>query len=231
MKILLSFLLSVGACAPAFGWGSEGHQAVAELARGLITDGTRAQVTTILGNDDLAAVATWADEVRAAARHQGPLTHDAEVIQFNKTFPGNSNWHFVNLPLGTSQYLDNGPFSTADDVVHAINNCIVTLEGKQTGLTKPQALRLLVHFVGDIHQPLHVGTGYFELDDVHAPKLVTDPAEVGNDPSDVGANDLYFTSSEELHAYFDVTLVKNVAKTTNFTTLAHALVGSVDQAR
>ncbi len=232
MKKTLSFiLLSASTCLSAFGWGQEGHQAVGQVAKGLISDSTRAQIVKILGNDDLAAVATWADEVRAAARGQGPLTADSEVKQFNKTFPDNSAWHFVNLPLGAAQYTDGALGSATNDVVHAINNCVAALEGTPSKLTKVQALRLLVHFVGDIHQPLHVGTGYFEIDDVHSPVLITDPAQAVGKPDDMGGNDLFFTASEELHAFWDVTLVKNVAKTADFTALAGVLSQNIDKTK
>jgi len=175
-----------------FGWGPEGHQTVAELARTLIADKTRAQIVKILNNDDLGAIATWADDVRGAARGKGPLVNDPEAIKFNKSFPNNHEWHFVNLALGTAKYTDNCPVCSPDDVVHAINNCIATLEGHAQQMTKLQALRLLVHFAGDIHQPLHVGTGYYNAADVNSPQLITDPVEALSKPSDVGGNDLFY---------------------------------------
>jgi len=215
----------------ALAWGPEGHQAVAELARTMLTPETRAAVTKILGSDDLASVATWADEVRAASRGKGPLVHDPEAIAFNQAHPHNDQWHFVNLPLGSTNYTDNGSFSSQDDVVHAINNCVTVLEGKSQGMTKLQALRLLIHFVGDIHQPLHVGTGYYNVDDSDEVTLIIDPAKAGGKPNDVGGNDLFYGSSrfDELHGYWDGTLVEKVAGTSSYHKLASYLSNKVDQ--
>jgi len=112
---LLIFIISIPA---ALGWGPEGHQTVGELARTMLTPQADAHIKQILGNDDLAAVATWADEVRAASRGKGPLVHDQEAISFNQAHPQNEQWHFVNLPLGTTNYTDNGSFSSPNDVVH-----------------------------------------------------------------------------------------------------------------
>src|SRR6185369_7594627 len=99
----LSIALTILVNFPASGWGPQGHQAVAETARGLLTEKTRAAIIKILENDDLAAIATWSDEVREAARGKGPLLNDPEVIQFNKKFPHNDQWHYVNLPLATPE--------------------------------------------------------------------------------------------------------------------------------
>ena len=215
----------------ACAWGPEGHQTVGELARGMLTDKARAAVTNILGNDDLASVAIWADEVRAASRGKGPLVHDPEAIAFNQAHPHNDQWHFVNLPLGSTNYTDNGSFSSNGDVVHAINRCIAVLEGKTKEFTKPQALRLLVHFVGDIHQPLHVGTGYYNVDDNSHVTLIVNPAQAGGKPDDVGGNDLFYGPGrfDELHGFWDGKLVEDVDHTTTFRKLAPFLADKVDK--
>ena len=112
-------------------------------------------------------------------KHQGPLAKDPEAAQFNHQFPDNGQWHFVNLPLGSAEYTDNGRFSADNDVVQIINQCVKILEtpeGQKTRFTKKQALKFLVHLVGDIHQPLHVGTGYYDLSGP-TPVLIEDPAK------------------------------------------------------
>jgi hypothetical protein len=203
---------------------------VAETARGLLTEKTRAAIIKILKDDDLAAVATWSDEVREAARGKGPLLNDPEVIQFNKKFPHNDLWHYVNLPLATPEYQDKGAFSTTNDVVHAINNCIARLEGKANGLTKLQALRVLVHLAGDIHQPLHVGTGYYQTDEADSAVLITAPDEALGKPDDVGGNDLFYGPGrfDELHAFWDGVLVKDVGNTTSPHRLTAILTNIID---
>jgi len=225
LGILLMFLVGHR----AFPWGAEGHQAVGELAQGLLTSTARQKVIAILGNDDLAAVAIWADEVRQAGkRHTGPLVHDPETIKFNQDFPHNDKWHFVNLPLAMPEYTDNGDFTSAEGVVHAINSCIDVLENKSTRFTRIQALRMLVHFVGDVHQPLHVGTGYFSFDNKDMAHLIVDPAQARGESDDRGGNDLYYSKSGELHAYWDGQLVSKIDKTNDAHVLAAFLKNHVD---
>jgi hypothetical protein len=196
---------------PAYPWGVEGHRTVADLAREQLSPSARAAVIRILGNDDLAAVAVWADELRLVGRHQGPLADDAEAHAFNAKFPHNYSWHYVDLPLGMA-YADDSAFASPDDVVHAIRRTVAVLEGRSGEMTPIVALRLLVHFVGDLHQPLHAANGYFDLSDPAAPRLMTDPARIDQATGDRGGNSLFFTRTAELHAYWDSTLVARLAQ-------------------
>jgi len=116
----------------------------------------------------------------------------------------------VDLPLGLA-YADNGPFASPDDVVHAIRRAVAVLEGRSDEMTPLIALRLLVHFVGDLHQPLHAANGYYDLSDPAAPRLLTDPARIDQATGDKGGNSLFFGPRAELHAYWDSTLVARLA--------------------
>ena len=150
MKKLIG-ILAIIACIPipSFAWGPEGHRIVAEIARRHLSAAARRQVRELLGNDDLAAISTWADEVRS----QRPETY---------------GWHFVDIPWNA------GGFSQARDCFHidekhpAANNdhhnCVVDrIEIFERALAdhkapieqRREALKFVVHLVGDIHQPLH----------------------------------------------------------------------------
>ena len=165
------------------------------------------------GHDsDLVSIANWADDARAAAAGRGPLSGDPEAQAFNDKFPTNALWHFVDLPLETKAYREFPGFTSVNDIVHAIGRCVAALESAESrpdDFTKPQALRLLVHFVGDIHQPLHCGTGFYDLSDLAHPILVRDPRLCSGKPNDRGGNDLFFgsESNEELHAFWNQALV------------------------
>jgi hypothetical protein len=76
-------------------------------------------------------------------------------MAFNARFPENASWHFVNLPVGFTNYTFDGPFSSPNDIVHALQMAIDVREGKSSQFTKVQALGIIVHLVGDIYQPLH----------------------------------------------------------------------------
>lgn len=211
-RFLICATLILTVASQSFAYGGEGHRAIAKAAEGPLSAKAKAGIQKILGSTDLASIATWPDDLKQAARGKGPLVNDPEAIKFNHDFPKNGSWHFVNLPLGMAAYADNGAFSDANDVVHAINGCIRILEGKTTAnFSKLQALRFLVHLVGDIHQPLHVGTGYYQFDTNDHPSLITDPNAALGKTDDVGGNDLFYSSKGELHALWDTGLVEGLA--------------------
>jgi hypothetical protein len=122
-------------------WGPAGHRIVALVAMKHLTDEARAQVQTLLGDETLADVANWADDVRDDR-------------------PNTAKWHFVNLPK-TAATFDRSRDCRAggpDDpgcAVTAIEMARDILSGARAG-DKAEALKFLVHFVGDLHQPLHV---------------------------------------------------------------------------
>jgi len=122
----------------------------------------------------------------------------------------NRNWHFVNLPLGTLRYVRSSHFVSTNDIVHALNLCLAVLEGRSQQMSKTHALRWLVHLVGDIHQPLHVGCGYYGFKADGGVVLLRQPAEAGGHPHDQGGNLLRFTASQNLHALWDVSLVETI---------------------
>jgi S1/P1 Nuclease len=212
MKIVCSTILVVALAASLHAWGPEGHQAIASAAQGRLSESARAAVTTLLGPGvGLDDVATWADDVRSAGRGQGPLVNDPEAKQLNHDFPDNANWHFVNFPLAAATYDDESEFSGPPDVVHVINACINVLEDRPSSLalTKSQALRFLIHFVGDIHQPLHVGTGYYRCKIAPHATLIVDEIKAHGMCDDRGGNDLVF-GSRKLHSFWDGELVSAV---------------------
>jgi len=123
-------------------WGAQGHHIVARIAWAMMTPAARDHAVALLGGgmDAFVASATWADEVRAAR-------------------PGSSNWHFVDIPVTAAHYdakRDCPPTEKGDCVIAAIARARAELvePGRSTEL-KGEALKFLVHFIGDLHQPLH----------------------------------------------------------------------------
>lgn len=228
MRLLLILFLTCSFVELLFGWGAEGHRAIGALAEELISSETRFKVQQLLdesGDKDLATASTWADEVRENARLNRPRPWDAEA--FNREFPDNARWHFVNLPLATVSMAEAKPFMHGkSDVIQATERCIAVLESGPSAsgeLSRKQAFRLLVHLVGDIHQPLHCGTGFYRLSDTEPPVLVTDPTEALGLPNDRGGNDLFYGPREELHALWDIGLVEEIADTFDFRSLEAVL--------
>lgn len=148
-KLVALFLLVLLACPQSFAWGSKGHRIVADIARNHLTPTARQNLIALLGNDDLAAIANWADEVRPQR-------------------PESYGWHFVDIPKDAAGFSaerdcyrpDRKHPASMDDhhncVVDRINIFKQVLADKNTSSAdRLEALKWMVHFVGDIHQPMH----------------------------------------------------------------------------
>jgi hypothetical protein len=139
-----SFLLFAAAAAlipsPALAWGKTGHRVVAAIADTQLSGLARAQIAQILGpGESLADVANWPDEMRS-----DPTPY------WQKTTPP---WHYVTLN-GFSY--DRAP--PEGDALAALTHFRKTLRDPNASLADKQlALRFVIHLVGDLHQPLHVG--------------------------------------------------------------------------
>jgi hypothetical protein len=221
-RFLAASLLALAFAAPAYPWGVEGHKAIALAATQNLSPTARSHVVAILGSDDLASIAVWMDELRSVPYGAGPLGQDPEALKFSHDFPKNGTWHYIDLPLGTTAYTLDGPFANPHDVVHMLEAAVDVLEGRgDKMISKREAIYMLVHFVGDLHQPLHCANGYYTVTpgpvvDGVAGKgtvtLVTDPAAAKGLENDKGGNDDFFGPAkyDELHAYWDSELVWKV---------------------
>lgn len=135
--IALSLLIS----SPAWCWGVKGHRAIAFEAQGLLTPAAQAEVERLLaleGARNLAEVSTWADEVKGQGGPEGPM-------------------HTVRLPLDHSPYDPNSVNCTRHEcLVKAIQADLAVLgDRSKPDQDRLTALKYVVHFVGEIHQPLH----------------------------------------------------------------------------
>lgn len=224
MRSLATLILLLLTASPAWSWGGPGHQAIAEATQGHLNDRAKIALAAIILETDslppgaLAGVARWPDELRGNAPAGWGEREKKEAKRFNQDHPTNADWHFVNLPLGASAYpagtlADDDPmreFVRDDDIVHAINRAIAILESPSPSPTysKTQAVRLLVHLVGDIHQPCHATAGYY---DPALPTFKTKPVRI-DDPTraggvgvlkDRGGNGLKFSDNTKLHGVWD----------------------------
>ncbi len=142
MRLFTLFtLISALSSQAAFGWGFVGHRAVGEIAQRHLTPKAKQAVLRILDGESLAHASTWADEVRsdAAYKHQ-------------------DTWHYVDYPLGATY--DPAKASPKGDVIASLIR--IRLELLDPGTSRPTKatnIRLMTHFIGDMHQPLHVGNG------------------------------------------------------------------------
>lgn len=135
--IWFGILLGLIPLQAAYPWGEDGHSIVAEIAQRRLSDDARQAVDKILNHGSLASVASWADDIKFTDR------------------PDTKPWHFVDIPLADNSY--NPATECANDacVIAALTNLKPDLLCGKDDKTKLDALRFVVHFVGDIHQPLH----------------------------------------------------------------------------
>lgn len=186
-------------------YGHEGHEIVGAIADQLIK-GTHAEVEVkaLLHGESLSEAATWADR----AKSKKGLTD--EMNSFVHSNPKHHNFHYTDVPFQESKYKEHTAGTEDFDIVHSIRACIEILQnGKTTNscfhdITQREALMLLAHYVGDIHQPLHVGAAYIDLKD----KFVN-PNDGFEGQEDHGGNYLKYGSSS-LHSYWDDNTVSRV---------------------
>ncbi len=120
-------------------WGPTGHRAIGKIAEMHLKKSVKRKIDKLLKGQSLAFVSTYGDEIKS----------DRKYSKFY-------SWHYVNMPL-------DGSYAAAvknpkGDLVTGINKCIEVLKDKNsTEKNKVFYLKMLVHLVGDLHQPMHIG--------------------------------------------------------------------------
>jgi S1/P1 nuclease len=228
-RSLAVFCAALLISSPAYPWGAQGHAAIGLVAQQRLSASAREHVKVVLGNDNLAAIASWMDEVLGVPKGFGPLAGSREAHDFAAQFPHSNVWHYVNLPLGETKYADDDPFSKSDDVVHQLNLAIRVLDGTSTAVSPRIALYMVVHLVGDLHQPLHVACGYYDLASLANPQLLTDPQKAFGRDSDAGGNLLKYGNDrwDELHGYWDLVLPEKIAGAKDAPALAQKIASEI----
>ncbi len=154
----------------AVAWGPTGHRVVGEVAQRYLDRSAEKGLEKLVGKEGLGMMANWPD-----------------FIKSDRSFDYAQPWHYVTIPEG--QTYEQSEKEPKGDIVEAIGRMINILKDKhESKENKIQALKFLVHFVGDIHQPLHVGK-----------------------PGDRGGNDVkvkWFGKEVNLHHLWDEELIE-----------------------
>jgi len=122
-------------------WGQVGHYVTGQIAENHITDKTAAEIERVIGKETIASATVWMDDIRS-----------------DDHYDYTSTWHWVTIPDGMTY--EEAEKNEDGDIIWALENMIEDL--KEGGLTEQEEyehLKMVMHMVGDIHQPLHVGTG------------------------------------------------------------------------
>lgn len=121
------------------GWGVTGHRASGWIAEQYLSGKAKKKVRAVLHQQSLAIVSTWMDEIRS-----------------DSTYNYTADWHWVTVETGKT-YAES-PKNPNGDVIMTLQRVIAELKSHKLDEKKEEeALKMLVHLVGDIHQPLHVG--------------------------------------------------------------------------
>jgi hypothetical protein len=135
--LVLALLLVPVQC---WAWGAEGHRVIAAIAADELTPAARTQVEQLLGMDasvGMMEASTWADEIRLKR-------------------PDTARWHFADIPVEATNYDARRDCRNGDCVVAQIEKDARIVGDRQlVPPVRAEALRFLIHFVGDLHQPLH----------------------------------------------------------------------------
>jgi len=125
----------------AAAWGQTGHRVVGQIADYYLTAKARKAVKNVLGDESMAIASNWPD-----------------FIKSDSTYNYLTSWHYVNIPGGLDQ---TGVFNFLEtdkqaNVYNKIPEMIAVLKNKQsTAEQQKMAMRMLIHMVGDLHQPMH----------------------------------------------------------------------------
>lgn len=141
VKFLSILLLIVFSNSQLFAWGKIGHRVVGEVANSYLSKKAKKRIDQILNGHSLAEVSNWMDDIKS-----------------DHAYDYANSWHWVTIPDGMSY--EETDKNKDGDVISTITRIIAELKaGKLTAVQEEEQLKMLIHLVGDIHQPLHVGTG------------------------------------------------------------------------
>jgi hypothetical protein len=137
-KLIASFLLIIFSVS-SFGWGATGHRTTGYVANKYLCKKARKEIDRILQGQSLAIASTWMDEIKS-----------------DSTYDHMSDWHWVTIPYG--QTYEQSEKNPKGDIIQTLERIIAELKSKKLS-EKEQAerIKILIHLIGDIHQPLHVG--------------------------------------------------------------------------
>jgi hypothetical protein len=169
VKTIILLCLFISKAATALSWGVTGHRIIGEIAESQLTGKAKARINAILDNASVAMVANWGDEVRSDPA-------------YNYT----ANWHYTNLDGGLTR-AEFDTLALRKDAGQNIFSVATLTEHLRQTPNDTAMLKMLIHLVGDMHCPLHLGRA-----------------------DDRGGNSIrikWFGSSTNLHSLWDSALI------------------------
>ena len=212
-------LFAIGFATPLHAYAPLGHEIVGAIAdERLANTPTAVKIRSLLDGILLEKAAVIPDEIKGwdkkgvddpkSFRYSTHPKIDEQLRDFwranqpthdmTSTMPSHHWFHYSDVPVATAQKYAAGTAGRSKwDIVHMIPYCVGVLQGRvpeqnERKITKPVAVILLAHYVGDIHQPLHVGAVYFDTQG-----RVADPDKNKSALADEGGNTLTLALRDE----------------------------------
>lgn len=133
----------------AWAWGAQGHRLVARVAEPLLDPQAKAEIQHLLAAEPgatLDSIAPWADQLRAQDPGLGKRS---------------AGWHYINMGEEDCTYVPPKQCPDGKCVVEALKTQAALLADRSNSdAARLQALKFVVHLMGDIHQPMHAGHGH-----------------------------------------------------------------------
>lgn len=188
-KWLLLLLVTQLCIVDSWGWGQTGHRVVGQLAEWHLNKKAKKRIEAILGSESVAMVANWMDNVKS-----------------DRSYDHLNTWHYLTIEDGNSynpsiQEEEGDAFEKTKMIIQALK------KGGLSAKEESEYLKMLIHLVGDLHQPLHVGRG-----------------------DDRGGNDIrvnYFNQNSNIHRVWDSQIIDG--KQLSYTELAEHLNRRADE--
>lgn len=184
MRKYFTLLFIVHFSVSAFAWGPTGHRATGHVAEKYLSKKAKKELLRILGGQSVAMASTWMDDIRS-----------------DSTFNYMDTWHWVTIP--ENQTYEQSEKNPKGDLIETLERIIAELKAKKTDAKKEaEYVRILIHLIGDIHQPLHVGFG-----------------------NDSGGNDIkvsWFRTDSNLHRVWDSDMINDTHL--SYTELGESLI-------
>lgn len=191
MRLLLLAVVILISSTHTFGWGQTGHRVTGRIADLYLNKKAKKELERILYGQSLAMASTWMDEIRSDS------TYDYTI-----------DWHWVTIQDGETY--EQSKKNKNGDVIQTIERIITELKSKKLNARQEvEAVKMLIHLIGDIHQPLHVGGG-----------------------NDRGGNDvkiMWFRVDSNLHRVWDTDMIDDTKL--SYTEFAESLEKPGDQKR
>jgi hypothetical protein len=138
-SMLLFFVATSNIFANSPEWGATGHRTVGAIAQEYLNKSVEKKIDKLLKGESLALVSTFGDDIKS-----------------DKRFKHLDPWHYINMPFDVNY--ENSEKNKEGDIYLAINKCVDILKNKNSSEDdKVFHLKMLVHLIGDLHQPMHVG--------------------------------------------------------------------------